>query len=364
MKQTINVRLHGATLGLTTDYFPLVAHIRGHFMKNPMILPENVTPDIHVLFDFLHGSMREHESHLFPGSEKLDTIGYRTLVNENRMDWNRIWEFMGLKISFRRDNEKHHIHSVFHELRDDNYLYYIIKRLIRGRYFKLRQQDNLDRLTESLVYYPLCWYLEEKNKMHLMHASAIEIGGKGIVFPGLSGAGKSTLSSYLFSAFNGEFLSDNLLFYDEKKVYSCFEPIRLSAFSRGLLKPGDSRIVVTSKEAVYDRKAVFIDNQSLLPETSPQLLCILRLSRETFIRPISVHSAVAKIMDCNESTGEVKRYFIYASLMNSLSSDRILALERVETLKKLVEKIDCYEVGIKPGPNLKENVDQTIGKLL
>ncbi|MCM8774254.1 MAG: hypothetical protein NC820_05930 [Candidatus Omnitrophica bacterium] len=76
-------------------------------------------------------------------------------------------------------------------------------------------------ITYPLVYYPIFWYLEYFKDTHCLHASAIKIGEKGIVICGLEGMGKTTLSLELSQELNGQFISDNLIFYDKTNIYSC-----------------------------------------------------------------------------------------------------------------------------------------------
>jgi hypothetical protein len=333
-------------------------------MHTPCILKNEEPSDITVTLRYLKGTFREHENYMFDGYDKLDLIGYRTYLGKDRVDWNRIWELIGLKISFRNEQGKHYINAVFHELRDKNYAFYLIKRLIRREYFRNRRKDYFNQLIEYTIYHPISWFLEEQKRMHLMHASAVEVGGKGILLPGLSGAGKSTISAYLFSAYNGKFLSDNLIFHDEEKIYSFFEPILLTRFSRALLPLGGDRIIFTDQDSPYKRKAALIETKSLIYETTPHMLFILKFSNKTFIRRISPKTAQAKIMDCGVLTGEIKRYFIYSSMMNLVSNNRILALDRIRSMETLLAKLDCFEVGIRQGDHLKQQIDETIAQLL
>ncbi len=176
MEQRITIRLQAVTLTLITDHDPFFEHLKDQFMNTACILPNDLPPDITVRLKYLKGTLAEHETYFFDGYEKLDLVGYRTYLGTDRVDWNRIWELMGLKISFRNDHGKHHITAVFHELRDNNYAFYLIKRLIRRKYFRNRKSDffnqSIDRVPD-LSFHHLVPRRAEGN------TSDARLGGRG-----------------------------------------------------------------------------------------------------------------------------------------------------------------------------------------
>src|SRR3989344_3718748 len=55
-----------------------------------------------------------------------------------------------------------------------------------------------------------------KNGMSFIHAAAVEIGGKGIIFPASGGAGKTTLISYLRNLSNFKFFGDDFVIVNKR----------------------------------------------------------------------------------------------------------------------------------------------------
>ena len=364
MKQHITVELQGVRLQVRTDHEPFLTRLISYLEHSPYVTEDREDCHIGISLQYLVGTEEDHQRYTFEGSEGLDSIGYRISLNGQRVDWSRIPEPYGLKMSFQRADGQYSIKAVFHELRDSRYYLHLAKSVLRRQAIQEQRRDIVEQLIEWLIYYPICWYLLEHRGMHLMHASGLEINGKGILFPGMPGAGKSTVSAYLFSAFRGQFLSDNLVFYDEQKVYSCVEPILLTPFSRSLLDPADTRLRFTDTDAEYGRKVMLVDPKALVSETRPRIICLLRLSKGTYRKPVTTSEAVSRIMDCNELAGEVKRFYGYTSVMNSLLTERVLARERVDALYKLLQGVDCYEVGMKQGLDPKSEIEKTITPLL
>jgi hypothetical protein len=78
---------------------------------------------------------------------------------------------------------------------------------------KLTTRKNGRPILSNPVAYPLdqilLMYILSRKQGVLIHASGIEINGKGYLFPGRSGAGKSTLSHMFAQKKVGELLSDD-----------------------------------------------------------------------------------------------------------------------------------------------------------
>ena len=68
-----------------------------------------------------------------------------------------------------------------------------------------------------------------------MHASGIDLDGQGIVIGGVGGVGKTTTGVSLLAQEGTRLVSENLIFYDAERIYSCYEPIRLDDASVELL---------------------------------------------------------------------------------------------------------------------------------
>jgi len=185
-----------------------------------------------------------------------------------------------------------------------------------------------------------------------------------MIFAGLSGVGKSTVSTYLFARINAGFLSDNLLYYDDSKVYPCFEPILLSQKSTGMLPAHDGRLVTTGLTSVYDRKGYQIGREHLRSEAIPNWVFLLSLSPSPYLRTIPRRRMLARLLDSNEATGEIKRYHTFSAQMNLLYDREPLHLARASTLERFLGGVQCFEVGLRFDGDIEQSVERTILSVL
>jgi hypothetical protein len=108
------------------------------------------------------------------------------------------------------------------------------RRLLRWRRLPALRRGRLSTLTTA-VYYPVWWHLEARGLAHPLHAAAVALDGRALLFGGLPGCGKSTLATSFPGAPGAELLSDNVVLHDGAEVHGCFEPILLDAATRGWL---------------------------------------------------------------------------------------------------------------------------------
>ena len=184
------------------------------------------------------------------------------------------------------------------------------------------------------------------------------------MFPGLAGVGKSTVSMHLFSRLGGRILSDNLLFYDDKKVYACLEPILLASYGQGFLGHGDPRVIATGRASMYDRSAFSIPEEHRSEEAKLSAVILLARSKSAFVRCLSKEHAISRTLDSNAIAGETKRYHNFSAMMNLVSPRGVLPLERAKTLEALLSDVACYEVGVQDGVPLDGVMESTVLKEL
>ena len=352
---TLTVRLQNVVLQIKTAHEDFLVHAREHFSHQ--VIPDQEYADVQVVLDYRTGLRRHHEAFRFDGPADRILIGYNTFLSTDSIDWNNIWDFPGLKLSHRKEKSRHFYHVVYHEMEDDHLPLRLAKRILRRRARKAHQDDILDQFLEYLVYYPIFWFLEYERGLHLCHASGVELQRGAVIFPGLAGVGKSTVSMYLFSRMGGRLLSDNLLFYDDKKVYACLEPILLASYGQRLLERGDPRVIATGRSSVYDRNAFLIPEEHRSNEAKLGLVILLVRSKSAFVRRVSKEYALSRTLDANAIAGETKRYHTYSAMMNLLTPRSILTLRRAQTLATILAGAECYEAGMPDGVSAEGDLD-------
>ena len=108
-------------------------------------------------------------------------------------------------------------------------------------------------LVRHYIIFPLFSLLQKKKNINILHASAVNIDGKGIIFSGLSGVGKSTLSIASVIMDKGLFITDNYLLYDDSKIYPFPEWIRLNQESYKLTSVDETGVVGKITRAFFYR---------------------------------------------------------------------------------------------------------------
>ncbi|MDI6704426.1 MAG: hypothetical protein QME40_07140 [bacterium] len=101
-----------------------------------------------------------------------------------------------------------------------------------------------------------------------------------------------------------------------------------------------------------------------IAEAEPVALFIPKFSKETHIKTISKSECLERILAFNELALEIQGYSRYAAVLNLLWAKEGLLKSRLESLEALLNKVRCYELGIKPGEDLQSVVDKTVYKII
>ena len=225
------------------------------------------------------------------------------------------------------------------------------KDMMRYKVFAKPQESFFFELTYPVIYYPLFWYLETLYNTHQLHASAIDINGQGIVICGLEGSGKTSLSLLLAKEMQGRFLADNIVFYDEEKIYPCYEPVRIH-------KGEDKAIWQDSFDKINQFKTLkdfyqprFFSQDAVAPKVFifpvfGDRFCIDELDRSSF---------ADSLLNLNQLTQELGNYNEYSALMNLLGKPHDLSGKRSSALNSLLKASRCFKVCMRKEDGLREN---------
>ena len=198
---------------------------------------------------------------------KLFIDRFEEWLGENDLVWNEV--IKGLKLQFNYNNNTQ-IHAYHDLILSKHLLKRIYKQIIRKRAFEEVKKDIYEGLTYYLIYYPILYALESKN-IYILHGSAVTYNDKAILMPGLPGVGKSTLCMALLSNKNSKFLSDNIVLYDDNKIYACFEPIRLDENSISLMPDKGQKIINMHIQSCYSRGSYKVKENETLQQISPDI---------------------------------------------------------------------------------------------
>jgi len=204
-------------------------------------------------------------------------------------------------------------------------------RALLGRY---APNYFLTRLMYHVVYVPAAWYLGRNLSRFWFHAGAVTRGDKALLVGGLAGIGKSTLCLRLIEDDQFELLSDDLLFYDEREVHTCYEPVRL-------LDP-------TSKEGQQARllamgnKYAFEMPQQLLRSARPTMLVLLRFGPCTRLEELASAKAAERLYATSRLAAQVSEFDYYATVLCTYFEIDDWYSRQMEQLRGLLSDVACF----------------------
>ena len=209
-----------------------------------------------------------------------------------------------------------------------------------------------------LVYFPLCWYLEQERGWYLLHAAAVAHPNGGVLLAGLPGVGKSTFTLALLADPTVRLLSDNLAFYDGEQVYAFPEPIHLDQRSRALLPDMGGRLSAAGRAFSHGRYDYQLAPTDRADATRPRVIGILRLASQTEIRAMSREVCLERLLAYDRLAKEVDEYSKQVAVFSLLAPQPEASRRRLEALERLLSKVDCYEIAVPSGVNLGPIAEQ------
>jgi hypothetical protein len=207
-----------------------------------------------------------------------------------------------------------------------------------------RYQIDYFFLIRILVLFPIFMILEREKNFFLLHGSAVEYGGKGIVFAGLANIGKSVAALSLTLDKDAKFLSDNFLIFDENYVYPFPEYIRLSDNTLKLI----TNISKLGKSLLrrFKRNYYILNKQYVSPRTLPEILFIPRFSKDSYIKQITTETAIDRLLLANDHVKEFHNYHHCGLLNYGYYEHKAVYKNKIETLEKFLSNVSSYEIGI------------------
>lgn len=200
-------------------------------------------------------------------------------------------------------------------------------------------------LARILVLYPVFWILEHTKHIFLLHASAVNYKGKGLIFAGLSGVGKTILALKFTLDAGAKFICDNFLLWDEKTVYPFPEFVRL---------PKDAKLFISNisklqkKHLTRFKREYFTLHKSFISvPTKPSALFITNLSDKMSIKKLSKAIAMDRLLLLNDKSREFHHYHAIG-LMDYIDKNREKSCyqQRVVSLERFLENLSLYELSI------------------
>jgi hypothetical protein len=220
--------------------------------------------------------------------------------------------------------------------------------------FKGKDDMVLANLTYYFVYYPVFWFLEKFKGLHPLHAGAVTLKGKTLVFAGLEGMGKTSLCLEIFREPDSDLISDNVVFYDNSNIYPCYQPIKVRPGQEKLIPEGKLRKIKSYKLKTFFE---FENNKGLAPY-KPDIFLFPRFGKKSYCNEVDKDEFLQIINNTNFLVCEMENYIHYTRLFNLISGVSYSDQPRYEALKKLVDSCRCYYLGIKRGEKISTTVER------
>jgi hypothetical protein len=219
--------------------------------------------------------------------------------------------------------------------------------LARDRREQLLRRLRPQRLPQQLLYllgiYPSAWLARRRDGAALLHASAVELGGHGLLVAGPGGVGKSSLAAAAL-ALGGRLVSDNLVLATTQRVRGWHEPVRLAA---GAATPG---LTDLGGNGWHGRRDHALATDRWTPSVRPSLVVLPQLADVTAVRPEQDAGPWAgRLLALGALAGELTRWPAFAAALDSLD-ERPVADPR-DTLTTLLSGVPLRQVDLPRTPD-------------
>lgn len=327
-------------LKVSTNYLPYQRYIRNYF--NRILSSWLDKYDLEIKISWERNFLEKLNE--FIKKEQIYSIGANTFLGEKKL--------ITLRKVFKRQK------IIFNLTLKNNSLlleailpYKGLKDKIRHSIFGRSLEEYFFELSYYLIYYPLFLYLEYFKDIHIIHASAVRLSDKNLVICALEGMGKTTFSLN-FTKEKAIFISDNLIFYDKKNIYPCFEAIRIyKGEEKNLGKENFKKIAnFKSSKEFYEPTSFNLDT-----DAKSSIFIIPVFASTFFIKELSVDEFANRVLNYNQLTAELGNYNEFASLFSLLDLNFDILEKRKTSLKENLSKGRCFEVGMVKSEGVEKN---------
>ena len=213
-------------------------------------------------------------------------------------------------------------------------------------------------LIRMLILFPVFTLLEQEKNIFLLHASAVEFNGRGIIFSGLNSVGKSMMALALTLDKGAKFLTDNFLLFGEDHIYPFPEYIRLRDDAMRLI--ANISKLENPLTRRYGRNHYILDDKFIAGVICPKILFFPQLSEKKFVRQISKDVAIDRLLLVNDHVKEFHNYNFIGLMSYAIDKNKSFYKKRIETLEKLLSRLSVYEIGIGESAKLADTLEKVI----
>ncbi len=326
--EQVTIEMHGVRLSLRSATVELPRYVARHFAG---LQVNDSEAQIDVLVHWSEGDADPHE--LLPGP-LVQQVGKRLYAGPGVLLWSDLARVGNLSLRFELQGECLWVEAVYR---------------YAPRTDKAAQPDHrykkLFELMSWLVLNPLTWYLERFRGLQLLHASGIAWDKRGVLIAGLGGVGKTTTSVALL-AHGARLVSENLVFHDDEFVYSCYEPIRLTAASVDLLDALPMLQQADIPEGAKSKNLFHVVGSQRVDSVAAAAVFLPRFTAANSVQALGVDDCLERLQASNQLAQEVNDYYYFDAALSLVWPVQEKWRRRSATLRALLQRSRCYELGI------------------
>ncbi len=309
----IGWELHGVRVNLRCTSEEVDGYVRAHL--GPEAIAVHASPDLSLTLEWHWGTPSSRAEAEGSGARGAgERIGRHLEARDGRLFWRRVSGFEGLSLAAGRSGSTMEVTAACHYSPRDP--------LARLRYLKAdrrarKTNRTFFRLLYHAFYFPLAWHLEYRRGWELLHASAVERRGRGLILAGHGGSGKSTLALSLMADPAVRFISDNLILHDGSKVYSLPEPVRLDPSSLEAIRASGYRPLPTDLPLTAHPKPTYrVEPSRCAAEAEAAAIVLLRFGPRAHVRQMAPGEAAAHLVAARDLVREVEGYRSVAAFLS------------------------------------------------
>jgi hypothetical protein len=349
MKSTLSLTIHGAWLMLESNNEDFLTYAQEHLAA--LLSPPVGQPDIWVRLCWGRELIPVRAS-----NDDYHRLGRRLLLGDNEIVQTEVLTLPGLQLRTSLTGPNVSVDAAFCPSSKRT-------KLLLGLGGKACRERVYAMLIYYLVYFPLLWHVERTRQWYPLHASAVAWPPGAIILAGLGGVGKSTLTLSFLSDPHARLLSENLILHDKDKVYAFLEPIHLDGRSREMLANLNGRLKSTGWAYSHNRQSYEVPSSARVQSATPRAFFTLRQGRLLGLRSMSAKETLEVVLSSDALAREINEYTQQTAVLNLLSPAAGSFQRRIDTLRKLLDQVACYELTVRPGEDLNRAVDLVRGRL-
>ena len=230
----------------------------------------------------------------------------------------------------------------------------------RARQHRRVKKQRFLHILRFVLLYPVAWYASRFHGLHVLHGGAVVVDGVGTVLSGLGGGGKSTIVFSLMSRGDAQYISDNIVLFDEEKVYAFREPLCLHPADIGILPDGGRRLKKLAGTEMRVGDVFQMPGGGVVRGCKPGVFFISCFADRTFVEKVPTSRAVSMMLAGSDLALEIHDYRLFEETLDMAFPQTTDMPDRRRQLTRLLKDVPCYILGVRKHEKMSSIIDKHI----